>query len=132
MVILSFILTFRSDAISNNAKITIYNYIGSINKQDLISASKFISKDSKINTQSTVNNIKRISLTKIEDETDSYLTDVYSKDISLKDNNVKVLKVHYNIKHKNESKFKTYETLCTLIEDEFGHWMIYNFDLKVD
>ena len=37
MLILSFILTFKSKPIDNNAKSTIYNYIECINKKDLAS-----------------------------------------------------------------------------------------------
>ena len=45
MLILSFILTFKSKPIDNNAKSTIYNYIECINKKDLASISKLVTKD---------------------------------------------------------------------------------------
>ena len=40
MLILSFILTFKSKPIDNNAKSTIYNYIENKKKKDLASISK--------------------------------------------------------------------------------------------
>ena len=92
MLILSFILTFKSKPIDNNAKSTIYNYIECINKKDLASISKLVTKDKISDLKLQIDNIKSIHLIKIEEETDMNLVSDYLKDNPLHDKNLKILK----------------------------------------
>ncbi len=118
MLILSFILTFKSDSIDNNAKATIYNYVECINKKDKVSDLKL-----------QIDNIKSISLIKVEEETDINLINDYLKDNSLYDKNLKIFKINYSINYENETESKTYESLCSLISDQSDRWLINNFNI---
>ena len=118
MLILSFILTFKSDSIDNNAKATIYNYVECINKKDLDSISKLVTKDKVSDLKLQIDNIKSISLIKVEEETDINLINDYLKDNSLYDKNLKIFKINYSINYENETESKTYESLCSLISDQ--------------
>lgn len=99
MLILSFILTFKSDSIDNNAKATIYNYVECINKKDLDSISKLVTKDKVSDLKLQIDNIKSISLIKVEEETDINLINDYLKDNSLYDKNLKIFKINYSINY---------------------------------
>ncbi len=134
MLILSFILTFKSESIDNNAKSTIYNYIECINKKDLNSISKLVSKDNIDNISDLklqIDNIKNIHLIKIEEETDIHLVSNYLKDNSLQDKNFKIFKVNYSVNYENETDNKTYESLCSLITDQSGKWLINDFNIEL-
>nr|WP_317332786.1 DUF4829 domain-containing protein [uncultured Romboutsia sp.] len=134
MLILSFILTFKSESIDNNAKVTIYNYIECINKKDLNSISKLVSKDNIDNISDLklqIDNIKNIHLIKIEEETDINLVSDYLKDNSLQDKNFKIFKVNYSVNYENEIDSKTYESLCSLITDKSGKWLINDFNIEL-
>ena len=120
MLILSFILTFKSKPIDNNAKSTIYNYIECINKKDLISDLKL-----------QIDNIKSIHLIKIEEETDMNLVSDYLKDNPLHDKNLKIFKINYSVNYENETDSKTYESLCSLITDQSGEWLINDFNIEL-
>ena len=129
MLILSFILTFKSDSIDNNAKATIYNYVECINKKDLDSISKLVTKDKVSYLKLQIDNIKSISLIKVEEETDINLINDYLKDNSLYDKNLKIFKINYSINYENETESKTYESLCSLISDQSDRWLINNFNI---
>lgn len=129
MLILSFILTFKSDSIDNNAKATIYNYVECINKKDLDSISKLVTKDKVSDLKLQIDNIKSISLIKVEEETDINLINDYLKDNSLYDKNLKIFKINYSINYENETESKIYESLCFLISDQSDRWLINNFNI---
>lgn len=131
ILILSFILTFKSEPIDNNAKVTIYNYIECINKKDLNSISKLVSKDNISDLKLQIDNIKNIYLIKIEEETDINLVSDYPKDNSLQDKNLKFFKINYSVNYENETDSKTYETLCSLINDQSGKWLINDFNIEL-
>lgn len=129
MLILSFILTFKSDSIDNNAKATIYNYVECINKKDLDSISKLVTKDKVSDLKLQIDNIKSISLIKVEEETNMNLINDYLKDNYLYDKNLKIFKINYSINYENETESKTYESLCSLISDQSDRWLINNFNI---
>lgn len=129
MLILSFILTFKSDSIDNNAKATIYNYVECINKKDLDSISKLVTKDKVSDLKLQIDNIKSISLIKVEEETDINLINDYLKDNSLYDKNLKIFKINYSINYENETESKIYESLCSLIADQSDRWLINSFNI---
>lgn len=129
MLILSFILTFKSDSIDNNAKATIYNYVECINKKDLDSISKLVTKDKVSDLKLQIDNIKSISLLKVEEETNINLINDYLKDNSLYNKNLKIFKINYSINYENETESKTYESLCSLIFDQSDRWLINNFNI---
>ena len=131
MLILSFILTLKSESINNNAKSTIYNYIECINKKDLNSISKLVSKDNISDLKLQIDNIKNIYLIKIEEETDINLVSDCLKDNSLLDKNLKIFKINYSVNYENETDSKTYETLCSLIFDQSGKWLINDFNIEL-
>ena len=108
MLILSFILTFKSKPIDNNAKSTIYNYIECINKKDLASISKLVTKDKISDLKLQIDNIK-----------------------SLHDKNLKIFKINYSVNYENETDSKTYESLCSLITDQSGEWLINDFNIEL-
>lgn len=131
MLIISFILTFKSESIDNNAKVTIYNYIECINKKDLNSISKLVSKDNITDLKLQTDNIKNIYLIKVEEETDMSLVSDYIKDNSLQDKDLKFFKINYSVNYENETDSKTYETLCSLISDQYGRWLINDFNIEL-
>ena len=131
MLILSFILTFKSKPIDNNAKSTIYNYIECINKKDLASISKLVTKDKISDLKLQIDNIKSIHLIKIEEETDMNLVSDYLKDNPLHDKNLKIFKINYSVNYENETDSKTYESLCSLISDQSGEWLINDFNIEL-
>ena len=119
MLIISFILTFKSESIDNNAKVTIYNYIECINKKDLNSISKLVSKDNITDLKLQTDNIKNIYLIKVEEETDMSLVSDYIKDNSLQDKDLKFFKINYSVNYENETDSKTYE------------WLINDFNIEL-
>lgn len=131
MLIISFILTFKSYSIDNSAKVTIYNYIECINKNDLNSISKLVSKDNILDLKLQIDNIKNIHLIKIEEETDMNLINDYLKDSSLQDKDLKIFKINYSVNYENETYSKTYETLCSLIANQSGKWLINDFNIEL-
>ena len=131
MLIISFILTFKSESIDNNAKVTIYNYIECINKKDLNSISKLVSKDNITDLKLQTDNIKNIYLIKVEEETDMSLVSDYIKDNSLQDKDLKFFKINYSVNYENETDSKNYETLCSLISDQYGRWLINDFNIEL-
>ena len=123
MLILSFILTFKSDSIDNNAKATIYNYVECINKKDLDSISKLVTKDKVSESKEQIKiRADRLNINNKDilflGETDINLINDYLKDNSLYDKNLKIFKINYSINYENETESKTYESLCSLISDQ--------------
>ena len=55
----------------------------------------------------------------------------YLKDNPLHDKNIKIFKINDSVNYENETDSKTYESLCSLITDQSGEWLINDFNIEL-
>ena len=46
-------------------------------------------------------------------------------------NTLKIFKINYSVNYENETDSKTYESLCSLITDQSGEWLINDFNIEL-